>query len=154
MTAIEMFEIYLANAFTTNFIVGGECGDVVKFQFVKAEDLVNNLTIQDGSGKERGAKILRLLFSKELKKMVNNSGITLCTKSEFEELAKICGGNGRSNKGLAFEKLVTEYFNQNWKADSKSFTECGDITINGIEYQIKTHKATFTNETKLRELAA
>ena len=86
--------------------------------------------------------------------MVNNSGITLCTKSEFEELAKKVGGNGRSNRGLALEKLITEYFGQEWHADSKKFTESGDITINGIEYQIKTHKATFTNETKLRELAA
>ena len=154
MTAIEMFEIYLANAFTTNFIVGGECGDVVKFQFVKAEDLVNNLTIQDGSGKERGSKILRLLFSKELKKMVNNNGITLCTKSEFEELAKKVGGNGRSNRGLALEKLITEYFGQKWHADNKKFTESGDIEINGISYQIKGHKATFTNELTIRELTA
>lgn len=154
MTAIEMFEIYLANAFTINFIVGGECGDVVKFQFVKAEDLVNNLTIQDGSGKERGSKILRLLFSKELKKMVNNNGITLCTKSEFEELAKKVGGNGRSNRGLALEKLITEYFGQEWHADSKKFTESGDIEINGVSYQIKGHKATFTNELTIKELAA
>jgi hypothetical protein len=154
MTAIEMFEIYLANAFTTNFIVGGECSDVVKFQFVKAEDLVNNLTVQDGSGQERGAKILRLLFSKGLKKMVNDNGITLCTKKEFEELAKKVGSKGRSNRGLALEKLVTEYFGQEWHADNKKFTECGDIEINGISYQIKGHKATFTNELTIKELAA
>ncbi len=154
MTAIEMFNLYMEYSVAKNFIVGGECGNVVKFAFVNADDLTANLTTTTGTGKERNAQTLRLLFSKNLKKKVDDNGITLCTKSEFEELAKICGGNGRSNKGLAFEKLVTEYFNQNWRADSKSFTECGDITINGIEYQIKTHKATFTNETKLRELAA
>lgn len=154
MTAIEMFNTYMEYAFAKDFIVGGICGNVVKFDFATADDIVNALTTTTGSDKEREAKTLRFLFSKNIKKKVDDNGITLCTKDEFEELAKVVGGNGRSNRGLAFEKLVTEYFNQVWKADSKKFTECGDIVINNKHYQIKTHKATFTNETALTELSA
>lgn len=154
MTAIEMFNAYMEYAFAKDFIVGGVCGKVVKFDFASADELVNSLTTTDGSSKEMNAKTLRFLFSKEIKNKVNKNGITLCTKEEFEELAKICGGNGRSNRGLAFEKLVTEYFKQEWKADSNKFTECGDIVINDKHYQIKTHKATFTNEKCLIELGA
>ena len=86
------------------------------------------------------------------KAYIKDNGTELTTKERFETVAKEVGGNGRSNRGLALEKLITEYFGQEWKADSKCFTECGDININGVEYQIKGHKATFTNEEKLREL--
>ena len=152
MTAIEMFNLYLTYSATTNFIVGAVIGSTVKFAFVDSSMLTNALTTSTGSSKERASTTLRLLVSKDLKAYIKNNGTELTTKEHFETIAKEVGGNGRSNRGLALEKLITEYFGQEWKADSKCFTECGDININGVEYQIKGHKATFTNEEKLREL--
>lgn len=152
MTAIEMFNLYLTYSATTNFIVGAVIGNSVKFAFVDSSMLENALTTSTGSSKERASTTLRLLVSKDLKAYIKDNGTELTTKEQFETVAKEVGGNGRSNRGLALEKLITEYFGQEWKADSKCFTECGDININGVEYQIKGHKATFTNEEKLREL--
>lgn len=56
------------------------------------------------------------------------------------------------NKGEIAEKLVTEKFGQTWEKDNIPFTEAGDINIDGVEYQIKFEKATFTNEKTLARL--
>ena len=53
------------------------------------------------------------------------------------------------NKGENFERLVHEYYGQTWEKDTRPFTECGDIRVNGVEIQIKFDGATFTNEKTL-----
>lgn len=72
----------------------------------------------------------------------------LCSKKFFEETY----ANNKYNRGEIFEKMVTEYFGQIWKKDNIPFTEDGDITINGIAYQIKFQKATFCNEKSIASL--
>lgn len=58
------------------------------------------------------------------------------------------------NKGENFERMVFEYHKQEWNKDTKPFTECGDICVDGIEIQIKFDGATFTNEKTLaRQMA-
>ena len=42
--------------------------------------------------------------------------------------------------------LINKYFNKEWKKDNRKFTECGDIEVNEIAYQIKYEKASFINE--------
>ena len=66
----------------------------------------------------------------------------LCSKRLFETIVK----ESKYNKGEIFEKMVTEFYGQKWTKDNVPFTEDGDLTINGIAYQIKFEKATFTNE--------
>lgn len=75
----------------------------------------------------------------------------ICSVDELERVAKTEVGN-RTNRGTAFEKLVTEYFGQVWRKDSVPFTEAGDIEVNGKAYQIKYEGATFCNEKQLRGL--
>lgn len=155
MTDMEMFNAYKENAFTTNFIVGGVCGKAVKFDFFTMDDLVNhvNSTIGSPSG-EQGFKTLRLKFSKDLKKAVSTRGIELdCTPEKFEELAYQFGGNGKANRGKALEYLIHKHYGLSYKPDNRKFTESGDIVINGISYQIKGHKGTFSNEKMLTELS-
>ena len=48
--------------------------------------------------------------------------------------------------------MITEYFGQKWEKDNVPFTEDGDITIDGIAYQIKYQKATFCTEKSLANL--
>lgn len=72
----------------------------------------------------------------------------ICSKEFFEETVK----NSKYNKGEIFEKMVTEYFNQEWKKDNVPFTEDGDLTVNGKAFQIKFEKATFTNEKTLARM--
>jgi hypothetical protein len=53
-----------------------------------------------------------------------------------------------------FEKLITEHYGQTWKKDSVPFTEDGDITVDGIAYQIKFVNATFASEKTLKNCGA
>lgn len=59
----------------------------------------------------------------------------------------------RHNRGQLFEGLVQNAFGGKLsdKANAK-FTDCGDININGVEYQIKYLKATFTDERTINNL--
>ena len=73
---------------------------------------------------------------------------TLCSKEFFETSVK----ESKYNKGEIFEKMVTEFYGQEWIKDNVPFTEDGDLTTNGIAYQIKFEKATFTNEKTLARM--
>ena len=76
--------------------------------------------------------------------------IDLCSIEELEALAKAY--SKRANRGKAFERLVTEYFDQVWEDDNKPFWEAGDIVINGQAYQIKYDRCNFCNEAQLKGL--
>ena len=73
----------------------------------------------------------------------------ICSVDELERVAEV---GKQTNRGTAFEKLVTEYFGQEWHKDSTSFALAGDIELNGKSYQIKYEGGTFTNEKRLRGL--
>jgi hypothetical protein len=51
------------------------------------------------------------------------------------------------NRGEIFEKLVTEQmFGQVWEKDNVPYTDGGDVESDGIAWQVKFEKASFTNE--------
>ena len=53
---------------------------------------------------------------------------------------------GRKNKGEAWEKYLTEKAGQTWKKDSIPYYLDGDLTVDGVKYQIKFESASFANE--------
>jgi hypothetical protein len=74
----------------------------------------------------------------------------VCSEKYFlEEVA-----NTQYNRGEIFEKMETEKVGQTWKKDSVPFTIDGDLTVDGVAYQIKYQGATFTNEKTLAKLTA
>ena len=83
-------------------------------------------------------------------KLALMAGATLiCSEAYFNETV----ADSKYNKGEIFEKMVTEHFGQVWEKDNVPFTEDGDITVDGVAYQIKFQKATFCNEKSLANLA-
>jgi hypothetical protein len=56
------------------------------------------------------------------------------------------------NRGEIFEKLITEYFGQEWEKDTVPFWEQGDIRLNGKEVQIKLDTATLTSTKQIARL--
>jgi len=72
----------------------------------------------------------------------------LCSVKYFAEMCDSC----KYNKGETFEKMVTEYFGQEWVKDNVPFTKAGDIEVDGIAYQIKYQRATFCNEKSIANL--
>ena len=62
------------------------------------------------------------------------------TKAEFDELPY------NNNKGHRCEYWLHEVYNLgNYKPDNKRFDKCGDVEINGIQYQVKFENASLTN---------
>lgn len=55
------------------------------------------------------------------------------------------------NKGEIFEKLVTEFFGQEWEKDNIPFWEQGDICVDGVEIQIKLDTATLMNTKQIEK---
>lgn len=81
-------------------------------------------------------------------------------KAQKQSLAKkaICLGSAdvltadKYNKGELFEKVVTEYYGQEWEKDTIPFYMQGDINVNGRELQIKLDSATLANSKMLEKL--
>ena len=91
---------------------------------------------------------LRFCPNVQQKMLLMPTAELICSKKFFEETVAA----SKYNKGEIFEKMVTEFFGQVWKKDNVPFTKDGDINIEGIAYQIKFQKATFTNEKTLARM--
>ena len=58
------------------------------------------------------------------------------------------------NKGEMFEKVITEYYGQEWVKDTVPFHKAGDINIGGVEIQIKFEKAALATSKTIEKLLA
>ena len=143
----EMVKRYNENAFTHNYIYGITYKGVVYMIHDDATDMVLITKLDKAS---RGAGYaLRFKPTKEQKTYLMAKGaVAICSKEFFE--AEVA--NSKYNKGEIFEKMITEYYGQQWEKDSVPFTEDGDITVDGIAYQIKFEAASFCTEKSLANL--
>lgn len=143
----NMISRYNELAYTHNYIYGFYFQNSVYMVEATAEIMPYILKLDKAS---RGAGYaLRFCPTKNQKILLLSKGATLlCSKEFFETSVK----NSKYNKGEIFEKMVTEHFGQVWEKDNVPFTEDGDITVDGIAYQIKFEKATFTNEKTLARM--
>lgn len=143
MTALfeTMIRRYNDLSYTHNYIYGFCFQNLVYMVETTAETMPYILKLDKAS---RGAGYaLRFCPNNAQKAFLLTKGATvLCSKEFFETSVK----NSIYNKGEIFEKMVTEFFGQEWEKDNIPFTEAGDLEVNGIAYQIKFEKATFTNE--------
>jgi len=142
---------YLINGYNElsaahKYIFGFKVANMV-YMTTTTEEQLPYLMILDKASRGQGYA-LRFKPNKAQKALLMQTATPLCSVDFFEELTS----DSKYNKGEIFEKLVTEHFGQEWKKDNVPFTEAGDITINGEEYQIKYEKATFTNEKSLNKM--
>lgn len=128
-------------SFTHNYIFGFIYKKNVYAVVATSEILPYILTLDMAS---RGAGCaLRFNPTNEQKVFLLSKGAELiCSKEYFEQTVV----ESKYNKGEIFEKMVTEKCGQAWVKDNVPFTNGGDLTVDGIAYQIKFEKATFTNE--------
>ena len=99
----------------------------------------------DKASKGQGYSIRFKPNNSEKVALMTGKTIVLSSAEYFEETVR----TSKYNKGEVIEKMITEYFGQTWKKDNVSYTEDGDITVNGVKYQIKFEKATFINEAQM-----
>ena len=134
-------------AFTDSYILGWIVDHVV-YMAVCDRGTVDAVTCLDMASRGAGYA-LRFKPNKSQKMLLMTCGaVALCSEAFFNDMV----AGSTYNRGEIFEKLVTEHFGQIWEKDTVPFTEAGDIEVDGIAYQIKFEKATFTNEKSLMNL--
>lgn len=143
---LNMIARYNALAFTHHYIFGFTYKGNVYMAHTNSTLLPSILTLSLAS---RGAGMaLRFCPTNAIKVMLLTSATLMCSAKFFDEQV----AESKYNRGEIFEKMVTEAYGQEWHKDNVKFTDDGDMTANGIAYQIKFEKATFTNEQILAKL--
>lgn len=159
MTEKETIKAYLVNEYikaeyTPSYLFGNSVkGIVYAARVMDARGLLPFVSYVDkASGKNGGTY--------SLKYRPNQSQWALIT-SEAEEVKAICTveylenlkTNSRKNRGQLFEELVAQAFGGELETKSNlKFADGGDMNLNGVAYQIKYTKATFTDERTLMNL--
>jgi hypothetical protein len=142
----DMISRYNALAYTHNYIFGFSYKGVVYMAHTDVCLLPQILKLDKAS---RGAGMaLRFCPTNDIKVYMLQFAKPLCSTALFDNMVS----DSKYNKGEIFEKLVTEAYGQEWVKDNIPFTEAGDIEVDGIAYQIKYEKATFTNEKSLTKM--
>ena len=136
-----MIDRYNELSFTHNYMFGFEYRGNIYFCETTAEVLPFILTLDKASRGQGYALRFKPTVSQKLILLTKNARL-LCSKEFFEETVQ----NSKYNKGEIFEKMVTEYFGEEWEKDNLPFTDGGDLPVNGFSYQLKYEKATSTNE--------
>lgn len=147
-TALHMnlIDRYNNVAFTHEYIWGFTYKKNV-YMAITSADVMPFVTCLDKASRGAGYA-LRFCPNAQQKLALMAGAQLLCSETYFNEMV----ADSKYNKGEIFEKLVTEHFGQVWEKDNVPFTEDGDITVNGIAYQIKFQKATFCNEKSIANL--
>ena len=144
----QLISNYNEFSFTHNYVFGFEYKGNIYYTFENSEILPFVLCLDSAS---RGAGYsLRFKPTNEQKILLLQNAKVLCSADFFKNEVT----SSIYNAGEIFEKLFTEMNNQKWEKDNVPFTKAGDIEINGIAYQIKFNKATFTSEKQMARLRA
>jgi hypothetical protein len=143
----EMVNFYNSHAYTHEYIFGINFQGNIYMVKTTSEMLAYVLKLDKAS---RGAGMqLRFKPNNSIRAALLAEGAELiCSAEMFKELV----AESKYNKGEIFEKLVTEYFGQTWEKDSVPFTDDGDLTVDGIAYQIKFESASFINEKQMMRM--
>ena len=143
-----LIQFYNKHAFTHNYILGFRMNGNIYYIIVDAKEL-DFVTKLDKASRGAGYS-LRFKPNKAQKNyLMNLNAEILCSEEFFDKLCEM----SKYNKGEIFEKLVTEMNGQTWIKDNVPFTEDGDLTVNGIAYQLKFEKATFITEAQMMRMS-
>lgn len=143
---LNMIDRYNALAYTHDYIFGFHFAGNIYMAYADSSMLPALLTLDKASRGQGMA--LRFNPNKGVKVALMPNATLLCSKDFFDSELE----NSKYNKGELFEKMVTEYYGQEWHKDNVPFTDAGDLDVDDMSYQIKFEKATFTNEKILMKL--
>lgn len=153
--AKNLLERYEALAATKSYIFGFvKDGIVYACRVENAEKLLPYIVIVGSASRGMGYS-LRYNPNNAQKMMIIEASSEIKSICSFQFMEDNKGKYG--NRGHFFEVVCAQAFGgiQNKKSNAK-FTECGDITLNGKQYQVKfgcnQGAATFTNEATLSNL--
>ena len=142
MTKASMIKTYRRFSAADNYILGFVYEKMLYMVRV-AEIMPRYLNVEKASRNQ--GENLRLRLKKAHK-------VQLMKKAPICLGSADCLNDSKYNKGEIFEKLVTEYYGQEWKKDTIPFWVQGDINLNGEEIQIKLDSATLMNTKQIKKL--
>lgn len=157
----EAIHNYLINSYnrlvyTHSYIFGYTVkGMVYGARVMDGANLLPYLTcVSTASSKNGGTYALKYRPNLKQIALINENAVeikAICTLQYLEEQFRTT----KWNRGQIFETLAAKAFNA-YQVDKKTakFTESGDIVADGIHYQVKYDKATFTDEKTLKNLEA
>lgn len=140
-----MIDRYDALAFTHNYIFGFiDRGNV--YMVIADNSVLPFVCCLDKASRNQGMSLRFRPNASQRELLKTYKATVLCSKVYFDEMV----ASSKYNRGEIFEKLVTEVFaGQEWHKDNVPFTQDGDVTVDGIAYQVKFQQATFCNEKSL-----
>ena len=143
----KMVEFYNSKAYTHNYIFGFNYKGNV-YMVKTTSKLLAYILKLDKASRGKGYS-LRFKPNNTIREMLLAEGAELiCSVEMFKSLV----ADSKYNKGEIFERLVTEWYGQEWEKDNVPFTDDGDLTVDGIAYQIKYEQATFITEAQMMRM--
>lgn len=143
----EMVRFYNRHAFTHNYIFGINFHGNI-FMVETSSDILCQVLKLDKASRGNGYALRFKPNNKVRELLMTEKATFLCSAEMFRDLCD----ESKYNKGEVFEKLVTEYYGQEWEKDSVPFTDDGDLTVDGVAYQIKYESASFINEKQMMRM--
>lgn len=151
-----LIDTYNRLAYTHSYILGYVAnGMVYGAKVADARPILPYITCLDCASSKNGGTV-------QLKYKPNKAQVAVIVETATE-IRPICTAEflenqfrtTKFNRGQIFEALSAEAFGgaQVDRKNSK-FTDCGDIIADGIHYQVKFLKATFSDERTLKNLGA
>ncbi len=139
---------YTARAYAHKYLFGFVLKHVVYVAEADETILPYIAVLDKASSKNGGGLVLKFHPTTAQKMLLMENARALCSEDFFLTQVR----NSKYNKGDIFEKMLTEMAGQDWTKDHVRFDMDGDLTVDGIAYQIKFDKATFASEALLASL--
>ena len=148
MTREEMIRKYNELAAAHKYIVGFTDKDRLYYAVMNGMIRDDILKLDKAAESKGGMMKIRVRMSSKVKAILLHTGkAILCGTAGDLEADK------NYNRGENFERIITELLTGNkWEKDNVPFTDDGDLTVDGIAYQLKFEKATFINEAQMMRM--
>lgn len=140
----NLMNFYREHSATTNYILGYHFDGVI-YMTVTNDDVLPMVVGLTKASRGNGYRLRYKPTTAQRKALMNINANAICSVEVFNQMVE----ESKYNKGEVFEKIVTEMFGQKWEKDSVPFYEDGDLTVNGIKYQIKYENASLINEKQM-----
>lgn len=115
----------------------------VRVSLIPADDMGVYLTTSRKSSSHGGGLVLRFRPTNTYKVDMRNryGAVTICTYGELvetlENMRAVADKPRKLNLGHAVEYVLCKRWGLEWELDDTSHTVKGDITLDGVEYQVK-----------------
>lgn len=137
----KALKAYDENAFTHNYIVVAEQWRQT-FAFFVDWNTVKEFAYMDGDKIRLNVTAYAIKTMRRKAWQIVPVGEHNAMARKAEELTARDGA--KRNNGNGAEALVFEKYGKVWEWDNVPYTDAPDIWLDGVPYQVKSHRATFT----------